>query len=66
MTVGFAGIMETGSLITTILTIWSVKVAYEILALPFSTRFVNWVKKIEGVDTIDKPTETKYNPFSTK
>lgn len=63
MTIAFFGVMETGNLITTILTIWGVKVLYEIIALPFSIRFANWVKKIEGIDSIDRPEETSYNPF---
>lgn len=64
MTVAFAGVMNAGDMIKTIFTIWGVKVAYEIVALPISIRFSNWVKSVEGIDSIDKPTETKYNPFS--
>lgn len=64
MTVAFLGVMENQQLLTTILTIWGVKVLYEILALPLSTRFSNWVKKVEGIDQIDKPETTNYNPFS--
>lgn len=66
MTIGFFGIMDNSALITTIFTIWGVKVLYEILALPFSISFSNWVKKIEGIDVIDNPEQTSYNPFETK
>jgi len=66
MTVAFYGVMETGNLITTILTIWGVKVLYEIIALPLSMRFANWVKKVEGIDQLDTPQDTNYSPFSVK
>ncbi len=66
MTVGFIGVMATTDLIITILTIWGVKVLYEVFALTFSLRLANWVKKIEGIDTIDHPETTRYNPFSSK
>lgn len=64
MTVAFYGVMETTNLFTTILTIWGVKVLYEIIALPISMRFANWVKKVEGIDQIDTPQTTNYSPFS--
>lgn len=63
MTVAFAGVLATKDLVTTILTIWGVKTLYEILILPVSIPFANWVKKYEGIDQIDTPTETSYNPF---
>ncbi len=66
MTVAFAGIIPVKDIIVTILTIWGVKTLYEILVLPFSMRFANWVKKYEGVDTVDYPEMTSYNPFSIK
>lgn len=66
MSVGFLGIMEVSDLVKTILTIWGVKVLYEILVLPLSLPFANWVKKVEGIDEIDKPETTSYNPFTLK
>ncbi len=63
MTVAFAGVIATPDLITTILTIWGIKVLYEIIMLPFSIPFTNWIKKIEGIDQIDQPEKTNYNPF---
>ena len=65
MLVAFAGVLAASDMVTTILTLWLIKVLYEILALPFSLRFANWVKKIEGVDKIDRPEETNYNPFAS-
>ena len=48
------------------LTIWLIKVAYEVVALPFSMKFTNWVKMVEGIDAIDSPNTTTYNPFAIK
>jgi uncharacterized integral membrane protein (TIGR00697 family) len=64
MSVGFLGVMPNRDLVKVILTIWSVKVLYEIVALPLSMRVANWVKRAEGVDAVDDPQRTSYNPFS--
>jgi len=64
MTVAFAGAMPTGQLFKIVVTIWGIKVLYEVLALPFSMPFSNWVKRIEGLDVIDEPATTNYNPFA--
>lgn len=64
MTIAFAGVMGTYDFFKTVLILYVVKVLYEIIALPFSTRFANWVKKMEGVDKIDAPDKTNYNPFA--
>jgi hypothetical protein len=64
MSVAFIGVLATKDIITTIFTIWIAKVLYEIIALPFSMRFANYVKKVEGIDKIDYPDHTNYNPFS--
>ena len=39
------------------------KVVYEVIATPFSTRFANWLKKVEGVDKLDTPEMTNYSPL---
>ena len=64
MSVGFIGVLATGDIVKTIITIWIVKVAYETVALPISVPLANWVKRVEGVDKIDQPQETNYNPFA--
>ena len=64
MAIAFIGVLDTKTIITTIITIWIAKVLYEVIALPFTTRFANYVKRVEGVDTIDYPDHTNYNPFS--
>ena len=63
MIVGFAGVMATSDLVHTILTIWILKSAYEIVSLPISMRLVAWVKRRESVDHLDLPETTNYSPF---
>ncbi len=64
MTVAFAGTIPPTALMKTILTLYVVKVIYELIAIPISTRFANRVKQIEGTDKIDYPDRTNYNPFA--
>lgn len=64
MSVGFIGVLSTADIVRTILTIYVAKVIYEIIALPVSMRVSNWVKKVDGVDEIDDPQLTNYNPFA--
>jgi uncharacterized PurR-regulated membrane protein YhhQ (DUF165 family) len=66
MGIGFAGVIPTKGLIITIVTIWGAKVLYEILALPITVPLSNWVKRAEGIDVIDDPQHTDYNPFALK
>ena len=63
LTVGFYGVMSNNVLIQTILTIWIIKSAYEIVSLPITIPFVAWIKRREGVDKIDRPGDTSYSPF---
>ncbi len=64
MSIAFFGVLSAGELARTTITLYLVKVAYEIVVLPFSIRLSNWIKKVEGVDKIDRPEEVSYNPFS--
>lgn len=66
MTIAFAGQIPPMDLMKTMLTLYVVKVVYEIVALPLSVPFSNWVKKREGLDQIDYPEKTNYNPFSLR
>lgn len=66
MTVAFAGVLTTGQIISTIISIWLFKSAYEVLVIPLSTRFANWVKSREGVDVTDDPANTNYSPFPVR
>lgn len=63
MVIAFGGVFTTGALLKTMLSIYVLKVGYEVIATPFSVRFANWVKRIEHEDHIDTPAGTTYNPF---
>jgi uncharacterized integral membrane protein (TIGR00697 family) len=60
---GFTGVVPLPGLIKTIVTMWLFKSIYEIIVLPFSMRFSNWIKRREGVDHIDARETTRYSPF---
>jgi len=60
--IAFAGNLLFSILIGMIFTQATIKTIYEIVILPFTILVVNWVKKVEGVDTFDK--SVSYNPFS--
>lgn len=60
--IAFAGNLPFNVLIGMILTQACIKTVYEIVILPFTILVVNWVKKVEGVDTFDE--SISYNPFS--
>ena len=62
--IAFTGVLSFEDVVRTSLTIWTFKVLYEIVALPFSMRFTNWLKEKENIDVIDEPQLTSYNPFS--
>lgn len=64
MVIGFAGVIPTSEMVNVIIITWIACVIYEIIALPISMWFANYVKKIEGVDKIDYPDHTNYNPFA--
>ena len=63
LVIAFYGVMANSDLVSTILTIWVLKTVYEVVALPISMKIVAWVKRREGVDTIDRPETTSYTPF---
>jgi uncharacterized integral membrane protein (TIGR00697 family) len=63
MGVGFVGVLATRDLLQTTAAIYVVKVGYEVVALPLSTRLANWMKRREGFDKLDDPAATVYNPF---
>ena len=63
MLVAFAGVLAERELLSSLLTIYFVKVAVEVLVLPGSTRLANWLKRVEAFDQLDDPRATSYNPF---
>jgi uncharacterized integral membrane protein (TIGR00697 family) len=58
----FWSILPPSLLLTTILTQWVFKVAYEIIATPLTYLIVGFLKRKEGVDVYDY--QTNFNPFS--
>jgi uncharacterized PurR-regulated membrane protein YhhQ (DUF165 family) len=63
MGIAFAGVLPPRALLGGILSIYVVKVAIEAAALPASTRFADWLKRIEHCDQLDNPERVSYNPF---
>ena len=62
--VAFSGVLSIPEMVRVAISIYLFKVLYEVIATPFSTRFANWVKRVEGTDKIDYPQEVNYNPFA--
>ena len=60
-TFGLWGILPSSVLFQSILLASAVKVMVEIVMLPFTIRFANWLKKREGVDVFDSHTD--FNPL---
>jgi len=64
ITVAFLGIIPAPDLLTTILSQWLFKVAYEVLATPLTYWVVIRLKKAENEDYFDRGTD--FGPFSLK
>lgn len=60
-TFGLWGVLPSAALFQSILFASVAKVLVEIVMLPFTIRFANWLKVREGVDTFD--TQTDFNPL---
>jgi queuosine precursor transporter len=58
----FAGTFSVHTLIRIIITGYLLKVTYEVVATPLTYLIVNWLKRMEGVDTFDA--HTNFNPFN--
>lgn len=61
VTIAFWGIIPSSMLLTAILTQWIFKVAYEIIATPFTYLVVGFLKRKEGIDTYDY--RTNFSPI---
>ncbi len=55
--IAFYGLMPREALIIMVLTMWLIKVAVEVLGLPFSLRLARYLKKTEGRDIFDRHTQ---------
>lgn len=58
---GLTGVLGPAALVTAILTQWGFKVAYEIVATPFTYAIVGFLKRQEGLDPFD--THTNFSPI---
>jgi uncharacterized integral membrane protein (TIGR00697 family) len=61
MTLTFAGIYSTGTLVKIIWQGYLAKVAYEVLATPVTYAVIGWLKRAEGADAFDRG--ISFNPF---
>lgn len=64
MIVAFAGVMSTSDIVRAIVSGYLGKVLYEAAATPLTYAVVNWLKRVEGVDIIDRHTD--FNPFKAR
>jgi hypothetical protein len=62
ITLAFLGVFGWPDIGIAILSQWSFKVSYEILATPFTYLIVNWLKRAEHEDYYDK--DTNFNPVT--
>ncbi len=61
ITAAFLGVFPPGDIVRAIATQWALKTAYEALATPLTYLVVNWLKRLEGIDTFDRATD--FSPF---
>lgn len=64
MTIAFGGVMATSDIVNAIVSGYIAKVLYEAAMTPVTYAVVNWLKRAEGVDIMDRNTD--FNPFSTR
>ncbi|HZS52620.1 MAG TPA: queuosine precursor transporter [Bryobacterales bacterium] len=58
----FASVMPLRALVRVTLSIYAVKVVYEVIATPATYLVVNWLKRVEGMDAYDRG--TNFSPFA--
>jgi uncharacterized integral membrane protein (TIGR00697 family) len=61
MTIAFAGVMSNRDIVSVMIWGYLAKVAYEAAMTPVTYAVVNWLKRVEGVDILDR--DTDFNPF---
>jgi uncharacterized integral membrane protein (TIGR00697 family) len=60
----FAGNVPFSTMLKLMISGYGGKVIYEALATPLTYAVVNWLKRVEGVDIMDR--DTDFNPFKAK
>jgi uncharacterized integral membrane protein (TIGR00697 family) len=64
ITLAFAGVFAVPHLVTMGLSVWALKILWELVALPISVPAIAWLKRSEGLDHYDRHTD--FNPFSLR
>ena len=64
--IAFAGRIPNKELIEMVVILSLIKVAYEILIMPFTLKFTNFLKRSEGVNIFEKPSFKAFIPFFMK
>jgi uncharacterized integral membrane protein (TIGR00697 family) len=64
MVIAFAGVMSNSDIIRAIVSGYVGKVLYEAAMTPLTYAAVNWLKRREGVDIMDR--DTDFNPFKAR
>lgn len=62
--VAFLGVWPTALVLKVLLTNYTIKVLWEVLATPFTYKVVNWLKRAEQEDYFDYNTD--FNPFKIR
>lgn len=60
--IAFAGTFAAKDMVSITFSAWGVKVAWEVLALPFTVIIVRYLKRAENEDYFDR--NTNFNPFA--
>ena len=58
----FFGVLPPWSIVRVVISMYLLKVAYEVAATPITYAVVNWLKRKENVDVYDR--DTNFNPFA--
>ena len=53
--IAFGAFLPISNLLSMIFTMTALKVAYELVVLPFTVRITNFLKKVENIDSFEKP-----------
>ena len=61
LAIAFGGVFAMSDLVRLAVSVWALKVAWEVCALPLSLPLIAYLKRVEGEDAFDAGTD--FNPF---
>jgi uncharacterized PurR-regulated membrane protein YhhQ (DUF165 family) len=64
ISVAFIGTIPSSGMVSAIITQWTIKTVYEIVATPITYVIVNFLKRQEGIEIFDH--KTNFNPIKIK